>query len=360
MSRNPEENGTDRREKENGGRVGEDDTERRRSDEEEEVRGDERDKDKRKDDSSGGRMDNREKRWWMKKAARTISLFPIPKVEVLKIEEELEICEKVDEDEEEGVKKDRERRALKQAVMEFVLGELAVRGTDWEQLNIKRIFVPRGDDWTTAYLEMEDLDQAEWLLGHCKNLTSRQMRVGNHIPWAAKTRHDAFQKKAKMLRDEGHRTRITIEVDDYVLEHRKKEDRFSGWEIWRGDEDTPDFLQVSGGSFQDTSPKMAKGRKLRSDWTYKNNEKRKLSEESGVKDRPANKKGRDDESTDEEEVVELTTTVDNLEVIQAGIVVTRRQSFSGGEVVVELAGEKGSEVGMNTRKKSNLKKPSTK
>lgn len=292
---------------------------------------------------------NEGERWWLRKAARTVALFPIPKIEVKKIEEEL--LEEESEDEmtgEEGRVK-REREALKKAVKEFLLDELTVRETDWSKLEIKRIFVPRGDDWTTVYVEMHSLEQAEWLMAHARNITNRLTRIGNHVPWAAKERHDAFQKKAKNLRDEGNRTKVVIEEDDYVISYRKKEERFGTWSKWRGEAETPLFLQVSGGDFLDLSPKVPKGRKLRSDWTWKEKEKRKLSLESVETGRPDGKKGREEEGEGVEEMDETITL--GLEGIMPGTVGNRRMSFVGETEMLEMEKEGG--TGIPVRKPSS-------
>lgn len=229
----------------------------------------------------------------MNKAARTVSLFPVPWREVEEIRKEL-----VEEAGVEGI--DCSADALRKAAREYMEGELKMSSKDWESLDIEGIFAPQNQEWNTIYVEMRTQEQAEWILSHSVHLLSRDLKVGNHVPWRARERHSAFQTKAWKRRDGGKfKTRVYIKNGDYVLKFRRKDLNTGPWETWYGDDDTPDFSSQQEVTREKKTPSKATGRNMRT----KRGEKHGLSPASAEAEVPSHKRpnGRGEEP--EEEVV---------------------------------------------------------
>lgn len=234
--------------------------------------------------------DDEETKKAMKKAAKTLSFFPIPYQEVETIRKELE------EDKADGVEDDMYSAALKKALGEFVMDEMAMRQDDWDALEIREIFTPRGTDWRTVYLEVETEEEADWVKGHTRNMRKEgKARVGHHVPWQARERQSGFESKAKLLRDLKYRTRINIRDGDYVLKYQKR-DLTEPWKIYNDTSDIPGFSNRRLIEEKKRSPKQAVGRKMRTNIT-----KHVLSPGSKAAEQPDPKKKKSDHPNTEEE-----------------------------------------------------------
>lgn len=235
----------------------------------------------------------------MERASRTISIFPVPKAEVDKIREEIATEKDMDDNEELN------GEALHRAAEEFIKGEMGMRDDDWEALKINEIFTPKGDTWRTIYIEINTLDETEWIMSHCRNMKKEgKAKISNHVPWQARERHNGFERKAKLMRDLKFKTRIVIRDGDYLLKVQKKETD-EPWKICTDVDDIPGFSTVRMTEDRRRSPRAATGRKMRT------LAKHSLSPDSAGSDQP-NKKAREERAGNEED--EETSVEDNITI----------------------------------------------
>lgn len=45
-----------------------------------------------------------------------------------------------------------------------------MRDDDWEALAIRQIFYLKGEEWRMVYIEVNTVDEAKWITGHCRNM----------------------------------------------------------------------------------------------------------------------------------------------------------------------------------------------
>lgn len=291
----------------------------------------------------------------LERAGKVISLFPVLRGEVEEIEKELK-KEGFDDKDQKALRKE----ALTKAAFEYLHLELKIPKDHYDKLNIKRIFTGAVEDWRTIYLELHDKDQADWVLSHAGNLNPGILNIGNHVPWQARARHEAFQSQAHKLRkEEGMRTKIVIDKDEYVLQYRSKSSR-DPWSEWRGDQDTPSISDSRPQAGQIQTPSKGKGRVLRVELTNLTL-KRALSPESATVNK-ANKRPKqtgapEEEPEEEEEVEEISMSNGGVftSVEYVGNVRGRRQSNIHEFADNVPEGEKMSEVMTNTNQRPQRK-----
>lgn len=192
----------------------------------------------------------------MEKAGRTIAFCPIQAEEVQAIQKEMEEREEYD-----GANMKEE--AMRKAITEYLTGEMKMTDPDCSQLSITEVFAPKYKDYRTVYAVFATLEEAEKVLSMCLYLRHSN-RVTNHIPWRARDRHNAVEGRAKLYRDRGYRTRISIRDSDYSLlvKHRVEP---GGWRLATDVDNLPPFSPAQSARPRDssTSPGQAGGRTLR-------------------------------------------------------------------------------------------------
>ena len=161
-------------------------------------------------------------------ASKVLGLKPIDKRHVEKVSRRLEELEG-----ETGL--ERQERAKRQAVMEFLKYEMRMKTEDIDELRIVKIFPPAKDEWNVLYVELATKEMAQFAMGftaYMRRGTTGEDRVEvlKYIPRDLYQRFRAVNSLGNKARIESEKTisyRVTFGLDDLVLQLKPKGRR--GW-----------------------------------------------------------------------------------------------------------------------------------
>ena len=197
----------------------------------------------------------------LRSASKVIGLKPIDKLHVEHIQRRLKENMENENDE------DLWKAALQKAVEMFLDKEMRIRGEDYEQLNIVKIFPPAKGDWNVLYVEFENKKQADFVYTFTQYMRRNVKGDGKpevqiYVPKQLYARFSAINLMAFKIREASGKsisTRVTLGKNDLILQQRSKSDKSQGWgEALPLPEDLPDFeLNMQRGPL---SPGEAPGR----------------------------------------------------------------------------------------------------